>query len=100
MTTEVTKAQIAEWKRQYGELYQFSVGGQILILRQPGMRDLERASAADPKKQKPYNFHRSIIENCKLYETPGMLENERNLIAVCAKIDEIIEVADAEVKKL
>jgi hypothetical protein len=95
-----TKAQIDAWKKEHGDLYQLSVDSKIMIMRKPGMRDLERAHASDPKKQKPFNFHRSLIENCKLHADEGLLENDDNYFALCTKLDEIIEVKEAEVKKL
>jgi hypothetical protein len=95
-----TAAQIKAWKEEYKGIFQIMVDGKKLILRKPEMKDLERAHAADPKKQKPFNFHRSIISNCKLYAEEGLLENDDNYFAACVALDEIIEVKEAEVKKL
>lgn len=96
-----TKADIAAWKKQYPEgIHKVTVGEKYLILRQPGMVDLERAMAADPKKKKPMNFNRSIVQNCKLYADPGIIEDDQSYLAVCSNIDEIIQVAEATVEKL
>jgi|SRR3990172_3636045 len=95
------KEQIKKWKEQHGGLYQFTLpDGKIVIIREPKMKDLERAQASDPKKQKPYNFNRSILENCKLYEDEGVLQNDKNVLAIFAQMDEVIDIWDAEVKKL
>ncbi len=95
-----TEAQIKSWKKEHNAIFQIEVNGGIVILRQPKMVDLERAMASDPKKKKPMNFNRSIVTNCKLYADPGMIEDETTFLAVCSNIDEIVEVADATVKKL
>lgn len=95
-----TEAEIKAWKKAHDGLYQIEVDGKVIILREPKMKDLERAQAADPKRQKPYNFHRSIIENCKLYADPGLIEDDKNYLAVCSKLDEIVEVREADLKKL
>lgn len=99
-TTRPTAAQIAAWKKEHDQLFQLEVEGKILILRKPKMRDLERGYASDPKKQKPFNFHRSIIENCQLFADEGLLENDDNYFALCTKLDEVIQVKEAEIKKL
>jgi hypothetical protein len=96
------KEQIQAWKVQHNvdTLHQITVEDKIVILRPPGIIDLERALASDPKKQKPYNFNRSILSNCKLYADDGILEDKDTLMAVFAKLDEIVEIKDAEITKL
>lgn len=91
---------IKNWKKQHGGLYQFTVEGKIMIMREPKMKDLERAMAADPKNKKPFNFHRSIISNCKLYADDGLLEDDDAYLALCGQIDEVVDVKEVEVKKL
>lgn len=94
------KAQIAAWKKEHGDIYQITVNGKIVILRAPKIKDLERAASADPKGKKKFNFNRSIIENCKLYEDEGALSTDEALMAVFAELDQIIPIAEAETKKL
>lgn len=95
-----TKTDIAAWKKEHGEVYQIEVDDKILILRRPGIQDLERAMAADPKRKKPFNFNRSIHNNCKLYEDPGFSSDDQVLLAAYAQFDEIIEMREAQLKKL
>lgn len=93
-------AEIKEWKKKHGELYQFEVEGKIVILREPTLTDLERATSADPKKKKPFNFHRSILANCKMYEDDGFSNDEKALMALFQEMDSVIEIKEATVKKL
>lgn len=95
-----TKEQIAAWKKEHGAVYQIDVDGKILILRQPTIQDLERAMAADPKRKKPFNFNRSIHTNCRLYEDPGFSSDDQVLLSAYAEFDQIIEMREAELKKL
>lgn len=94
------KAQISEWKKEHGALHQITVGGKIIILREPGVKDLERAMAADPKNKKKFNFNRSIIENCRLYEDEGAMDSDAKILAVYSQLDELIPEVEASVVKL
>lgn len=101
MTQRPNKAQIDKWKKEHGDIYQIKVNGdKIVILRAPKIKDLERAAAADPKGKKKFNFNRSIIENCKLYQDEGAMSTDAAIMAVFAELDQIIPVAEAETKKL
>jgi len=94
------KAQIAAWKKEFPAIHQITVEGKIIILREPGVKDLERAMSADPKNKKKFNFNRSIIENCKLYQDTGAMDTDAKILAVFAELDELIPEAEASTKKL
>lgn len=94
------KAQIAAWKKEFPSIHQITVDGKIIILREPGIKDLERALGADPKGKKKFNFNRSIIENCTLYKDDDVMKTDRQILAVFAELDEIIPEAETERKKL
>lgn len=103
MSTEIKspdQKQINAWKKEHGVLHQITVEGKIVILREPKIKDLERAMAADPKNKKKFNFNRSIIENCKLYVEPGAMDSDAKILAVFAELDELIPEAEASTKKL
>jgi hypothetical protein len=99
---KITAEQINDWKNQHKKIFEFSVenDSKFLIIRKPSMNDLERAQASDKKNAKAFNFHRSIISNCKLFCDEGVIDNDENLLAICTKLDEIIEIAEASVKEL
>lgn len=92
--------QINAWKQKHGAVHQLTADGYLLIIREPLTKDLERAFAADPKKNKAFNFNRSIIENCKLYEDAGARDDDRRLKKYFFAIDSIVDMEEAEVKKL
>ncbi|MAX81749.1 MAG: hypothetical protein CL843_16425 [Crocinitomicaceae bacterium] len=91
---------LEEWKKKYGRIHQLKVGEFIMILREPKTVDIERALAADPKGKKVFNFNRSIIENCKLYEDAGAREDDKRLQRFFNAIDQIIDMQEADVKEL
>lgn len=94
------KKQIDAWKEAHGDIFQITVEGKIIILREPKIKDLERAASADPKGNKRFNFNRSIVENCKLYEDKDVMDSDKKIMAVFSQLDELIPVAEAETKKL
>lgn len=98
--TEPTKEQRAEWKSKFGTTYDLILqSGDMMVIRKPRIPDLERASASDPGKKKPFNYNRSIITNCKLWETPGLMDNDDNVQEIYALLDEVIEIKQGTVKK-
>lgn len=93
-------SQIARWKNEYGSLFAIEVEDFVLVMREPKVVDMERALASDPKNKKQFNFHRSIIANCKLYATPGLENDDQAMLGVFAEMDELVKTKEATVKKL
>lgn len=99
--TEPSEDQMKAWKEKHGTIYTLELenGTGKMVIRKPKIQDLERATASDPQKKKPFNFNRSIITNCKLYETPGLMDNDDNIQEIYAMLDEVIEIRQGTVKK-
>ncbi|HMQ77114.1 MAG TPA: hypothetical protein PKE21_13845 [Flavobacteriales bacterium] len=96
-----TPEQVAAWKKEHGSLFSIEVNGKLAILRKPRMLDLERAQQVSRKPNaKPFDFNRNIVGNCALYLDPGMRENDENELALLTSVGELVEVKEAEVKKL
>lgn len=94
-------SQIAAWKKEHGKLHEVKVKGKVLIFRQPKMLDLEIAlSSKNVKNPKPYDFERSIIANCKVYEQDNMLSDDECMLGVITNISDIIKIAEATIKEL
>ena len=95
-----TDEQIKAWKKEHGKVYKLTANGHVLIMRAPLLVDLERAMASDPKKQKPFNFNRSIMNNCRLYESEGLSTDDSALAGIYGKMDEIVQIAEVELGEL
>ena len=91
---------IAKWKAEYGNIFAIEVEDYVLVIREPKVVDMERALASDPKNKKQFNFHRSIIANCKLYMTIGLDEDDQAMLGVFGEMDELVKTKEATVKKL
>lgn len=97
------KAEIEKLKKEHGEIFQVDVkekDGTVrsAILRKPKMRDLQVATASE--KKKPMSFAQSIWSNCKLVGDPAIEASDYLIAGAYAQLDEIVEFAEASVKKL
>lgn len=93
---KVTTEQINEWKRKHGDLFQITVEGKSCILRKPGRQDLSYASVVkDPIKMSETLLQRLWVAGDEEIKTDDSL-----FIAVVGKMDEVLRVKEAEIKKL
>ena len=93
---KVTKEQIKEWKEKHGELFQVTVEGKGCILRKPNRQDLSYASVVkDPIKMSETLLHRLWVAGDEDIKTDDSL-----FMAVVNRMDEVLKVKEAEIKKL
>ncbi len=98
-----SKEKIAEWKATHGKVHEFTYEGKpVLIMRSPKVKDIERAQTSDPKGKSPFNFNRSLINNCKLWLKDGVNEEEESplMMGIFNQLDKIVAIAEVEVKEL
>lgn len=98
-----TSKEIEALKNKHGELFQITVtdregNSRIAIMRKPKFVDLQRAKASENKK--PLTFNLSIWENCKIEGDPAIDADDYLKSGALTQLDEIVEFADATVKKL
>jgi hypothetical protein len=102
--TAPTQEQIQEWKTKHKDVFCIEVMDKEGIeypayLRRPKMNDLEIASNSERKKAGTFN--KSIYNNCKLSVHPAIEADDQYLLpGVLSQLDEIVEFANAKVKKL
>lgn len=93
---KITKEQIKEWKEKHGELFQITVEDKSCILRTPTRQDLSYASVVkDPIKMSEALLNRLWVDGDEEIKTDDSL-----FMAVVNKMDEVLKVKEAEVKKL
>ena len=93
---KVTKEQIKEWKEKHGELFQITVEDKSCILHTPTRQDLSYASVVkDPIKMSETLLNRLRVDGDEEIKTDDSL-----FMAVVNKMDEVLKVKEAEVKKL
>ena len=91
-----TKEQIAEWKDKHGELFEITVEGKSCILHRPTRRDLSYASVVkDPIKMSEVMLAQLWVAGDEEIKTQDDL-----FLAAIQKMQDVLEVKEAEIKKL
>ena len=90
------KEQIQEWKKKHGDLFEITVDGKSCILHRPTRRDLSYASVIkDPIKMSEMMLGQLWVAGDEELKT-----NDELFMAVVSKMDEVLKVKEAEIKKL
>ncbi|MBF1589935.1 MAG: hypothetical protein HXO19_02245 [Prevotella shahii] len=91
-----TKQQIEEWKAKHGELFEITVEGKSCILHRPTRRDLSYVSVLkDPIKMSETMLNQLWVVGDEEIKTDDSL-----FLAAIQKMQEVLEVKEAEIKKL
>lgn len=93
---KVTKEQIKEWKEKHGELFQITVEDKSCILRKPNRKDLSYASVV----KDPIKMLEVLLNNLWVAGDEDIKTDDILFMAVVNKMDEVLKVKEAEVKKL
>ena len=93
---KVTKEQIKEWKEKYGELFQITVEDKSCILRKPNRQDLSYASVV----KDPIKMLETLLNRLWVAGDEAIKNDDSLFMAVVNKMDEVLKVKEAEIKKL
>ena len=95
---QATPAQIEAWKKQYGDIYAVEVGDGICYLKKPSRKALGYASHAS--KSNPLNFNEVILNDCWLGGDESIKTDDSKFLGISSVIAQIIDIKEAEIKKL
>ncbi|MBB1551638.1 MAG: hypothetical protein HG447_008620 [Prevotella sp.] len=90
------KEQIKEWKATHGDLFEISVEGKSCILHKPTRQDLSYASVI----KDPIKMSEVMLKQLWVAGDEEIKNNDELFMAVVAKMDEVLKVKEAEIKKL
>lgn len=90
--------QIREWKNKYGSVFELSVDGRRAYLRKPDRKTLSYASTAG--QTDPLKFNEVLLKGCWLGGDEEIRTDDELFLAASAKLGELIQVKEAELKKL
>jgi len=91
-----TTEDINKWKSTHGDLFEISVEGKSCVLHKPTRQDLSYASVIkDPIKMSEVMLKQLWVAGDEEIKTDDEL-----FMAVVAKMDEVLKVKEAEIKKL
>lgn len=93
---KLTEKQISELKSKHGELFEISVEDKSCILRHPNRKDLSYVSVVkDPIKMSETLMKQLWVEGDK-----EILEDDQYFLAAIPKMEEVLKVKEAQIKKL
>ena len=93
---EFKKEQIEAWKAKHGDLYQISVDGKSCLLRRPTRKDISYASVV----RDPMQLSETMLKQLWLDGDKEILEQDDLFLAVVAKMEEVMKIKEAEIKKI
>ena len=91
-----TKEQIKEWKAKPGELFEITVEDKSCILHRPTRKDLSYASAV----KDPIKMSEVMLNALWVAGDEEIKEDDSLFLAAIQKMQKILEVKEAEIKKL
>lgn len=95
---QATKEQIQEWKRKHGDVFHIVVEDKACYLRKPDRKVLSYAAAAG--KTDPMKVNETILKNCWLDGDMEIQNNDAYFLGASSKLDQMVEVKEAELEKL
>lgn len=91
-----SKEQLKAWKEKHGELFEITVEGKSCILHRPTRKDLSFASVVkDPVKMSEVMLNALWVDGDEEIKTDDSL-----FLAAIQKMQDVLEVKEAEIKKL
>lgn len=93
-----TQEDINAWKQKHGDIFLVEVEGRNAYLKAPGRKELSYAATVASKD--PMKFNEAILNQCWLAGDEEIKTDDTLFMGVAAKLDEIIQMAEATIKKL
>lgn len=95
---QMPQHQIDLFKKQHKDIFQVTCDGKVCYLRKPDRKTLSAASALG--KNDPMKFNEVILENCFIGGCEDFKTDDGLFLAVSGVLDQVIEIKEAELKKL
>lgn len=96
--SKVSPAQITEWKKKHGDVFQYKVDGKAGYLKRPDRRIL--AYATSLAEGNPLKFNEALLENCWLGGDEEIKTKDSYFMGISAKLDALIQIEHGELEKL
>lgn len=95
---EASPEQVEAWKKKYKNVFQLNVQGSVCYLRKPNRTEL--SAAASMGKDDPMAFNESILNDCWLGGDEAIKTEDELFLSACQTLATLVEVKQAEIKKL
>ena len=94
----VNEQQIAQWKAQHKDVYQIEVDGSVCYLKKPDRATMKAITSIGMSD--PIRSNEVLLENCWLGGDENIKTDDEKFFGVSAKLADILELKQAELKKL
>lgn len=91
-----SKKEISDLKKKHGELYCITVEGKSCIVRKPNRQDLSYLSVV----KDPIKLGEATLNQLWVAGDEEIKENDDLFLAAVGKMEEVMKVKEAEIKKL
>jgi hypothetical protein len=95
---QATQEQIADWKKKYNNVFQVSAENKAGYIRAP--RRAEIGLAFSYMAANPLKATETILQSCWLGGCEELRDDDKYFYGLNSQINEIIEMAEVEIKKL
>jgi hypothetical protein len=95
---KINKEQIAQWKKEHGDVFEIAVEDKKCYLKKPDRKTLSFAMVG--AEANPFQPAEVILENCWLGGDEAIKTDDSLFLAAAGQIDELIDIKEATIKKL
>jgi len=92
-----TEAQISDWKKKYGDVFMIKVGDSVCYLKKPDRKTMSYVATLG---NNPIRANEALLQNCWLGGDEDIKTDDEKFFGVSSKLNEIIEIKEAEITKL
>lgn len=92
------KEKISVWKKKYGRIFLIEVEDKKAYLKRPDRKALSAAAVVGGKD--PMKYNEVLLNSCWIEGDEELRTDDSYFLAVSAKLAELIEIKEAELKEL
>lgn len=98
LTGTATEEQIAHWKALHKDIYEIEVDGSTCYLKKPDRATMKAVASVGTSD--PIRANEILLENCWLGGDETIKTDDEKFFGVSSKLVKLIEIKEAELKKL
>ncbi len=95
---KASEEQILRWKGQYKDVYQIEVGDSVCYLRKPDRATMKAVASLGTND--PIRSNEVLLENCWIGGDESIKTDDDKFFGVSSQLANLIEIKQAELKKL
>jgi len=92
-----TAEQISDWKKKHGDIFKVAVGNSVCYLKKPDRKTMSYVATLG---NNPIRANEALLQNCWLGGDESIKSDDEKFFGVSSKLNEIIEIKEAEITKL